>query len=101
MSSPSDGVVMVSAFGGPRTLDANASVAFRFDLLVTPAQPFSPARHFSQRYAQVGADLPLDTAGIQKMVKREVEQGITCVNIHQAADVCAHSYSIWLRARPI
>jgi hypothetical protein len=75
VSSATDGVVTLSAFGGRRNLAEHQTLTFDFELIITPAQPFSPKDHFSLRYAQVGADLPLDTAGIQKMVQTETRAG--------------------------
>jgi hypothetical protein len=81
------GAVSVSAFSGARTLSAKSAVTFNFELLITPAQPFSPQVRFAQRYTQQGGDVPLDSRGIATLVNKLVDSGAVTINIHQGASV--------------
>jgi hypothetical protein len=87
VSEANGGVVSVSAFSGARTLSAKSVVTFNFELLITPAQPFSPRVRFAQRYTQQGGGLPLDTPGIDALVNKLVDSGAVTINIHQGTAV--------------
>eukprot|EP01048_Picozoa_sp_COSAG05_P005863 COSAG05_NODE_360_length_10798_cov_219.943359_5_plen_751_part_00 len=87
ISAANDGVVAVSAFSGARTLQTRASVVFNFELLLTPAQPFSPRSRFAQRYSQQGGAMPLDTPNMTKLINQLVQTGVTTFNIHQGANI--------------
>lgn len=74
-------VVTVSAYSGPRPLDPNQELEFRFGLLITPVKPLDTVhwkqRYYQQSYPEPGA-VPTETL---------IESGVTIVNIHQGNEL--------------
>ncbi len=70
-----DGVVLLKAFSGPRTIEPGMELPFRFGLLITPLKPLDN-RHWSQRYIQPGVP---SIASIDEVIA----QGANIVNVHQ------------------
>ena len=67
--------VVVRAYSGERTLQAEEELEFRFGLLVTPVKPLDPA-HWSQRYYHIYGP-PEDAARC----------GATIINVHQGNEL--------------
>ena len=65
------------AFTGPRSLSPGESVAFRFDLALTPSKLANWTRHFSTRSFQVGYGTDYYTPQQMK------DMGVTAVTLHQ------------------
>lgn len=69
--------VLLSAYGGPRTLAAGKSLRFDFGLLITPVKPLDYRAHWTQRYYHGGVPAPADVA----------RQGAKIINIHHGNDL--------------
>jgi hypothetical protein len=87
MSAAKDGVVTVAAFSGARQLASRSSLNFNFELLVTPALPFSPRVRFAQRYTQQGGAMPLEPLEMKRLIDQLVQSGAVTVNMHQGANI--------------
>ncbi len=70
------GVVLLTAYSGPRTVRAGEVLHFDFTLLLTPFKLLDPGRHFSERYYH--AYKPLDEIAAT---------GANVINIHHATAI--------------
>lgn len=66
--------VLLSAYGGPRTLAAGRPLRFDFGLLVTPVKPPDYKAHWTHRYYHGGVPSPQEAAAA----------GARIINIHHA-----------------
>lgn len=68
--------VVVTAFGGPRTLAEGEALAFDAGLLITPVKPVDYAGHWQARYYHA-----------YEPVAKAAEAGAKIINIHHANDI--------------
>jgi len=68
---------IVTAFSGPRTLGKGKAVSFLFDLAASPSKPLDMARHWKQRYFQVGYETPYYSP------QQVRDMNVTVVTLHQ------------------
>ena len=78
---------VVLARGGARVMRAGSTVRFAFELLTTPLKPARPAKHFEERYYQVGYP---DTVLIEP--DEVAAHGAKVLNIHQGVDGLVNPY---------
>jgi hypothetical protein len=71
--APDNGPVVLTAFTGPRHMEAGEAITLEFALLVTPVKPLDPAKHFRERYVHT----PLPIPEIAK-------SGANVINVHHA-----------------
>ena len=78
---------VVRAHSGVRTLRAGESIAFTFELLLTPCKPLDTTAHWRQRHYQVGYP---DTALVEPVTV--AAHGATVLNLHQGVDGMLNPY---------
>jgi hypothetical protein len=80
------GVVLASAFSGPRRVKAGESLDFEFSLLVTPVRPLDSAAHFRDRYYHCGDNWRADGTGNDPLPPEDaLGAGVNVVNFHHAS----------------
>ncbi|MDR3691031.1 MAG: DUF6067 family protein [Fimbriimonas sp.] len=71
---------LLQAASGPRTMEAGESLAFDFDIQITPSRPIDTEAQWSTRYYHPG-DLP-PTGKLDEAIDTAVKDGANVVNIH-------------------
>ena len=80
------GLVLASAFSGPRQVKAGQSLVFEFSLLTTPVRPLDPGGHLRTRYFHCGDNWRADGAGNDPLPPEEMlKAGVNVVNLHHAS----------------
>ena len=101
ISAAKDDVVTVAAFSGARQLASRSSLIFNFELLITPALPFSPRVRFAQRYTQQGGAMPLRPPEMKRLIDQLVQSGAVTVNMHQGANINPYINYVTVRAHAL
>jgi hypothetical protein len=70
------GVVLLTAFSGPRQIRAGERLHFHFNLLLTPFKPLDPASHFATRFYHAF-----------KPVAEVALTGANTINVHHANEI--------------
>ncbi len=70
------GVVLLSAFSGPRRIRAGEVLHFHFNLLLTPFKPIDPRSHFSTRFFHAF-----------QPVSEVASTGANTINVHHANEI--------------
>jgi hypothetical protein len=73
--------VVLTAYSGPRTIKANATLSFYFDLLLTPVKPINFAAHWRNRYYHNGG------GNWKSWLSAAKEGGANVINIHHGNDL--------------
>lgn len=68
------GEVVLTAYSGERTIQANEELRFDFELLITPLKTINPSQHFSNRFIHTGS--------VEEMLDRATREGANVINIH-------------------
>lgn len=74
--------VVLTAYSGPRTIKANETLNFYFDLLLTPVKPINFAAHWHNRYYHNG-----NGATLRRWLREAKEGGANIINIHHGNDL--------------
>jgi hypothetical protein len=83
----SPGVVLLTAFSGPRLVRAGEPLHFHFNLLLTPFKPLDPGSHFATRYFHAF-----------KPVADVALSGANTINVHHANEINPYINYPFLRA---
>jgi hypothetical protein len=70
------GAILLTAFSGPRLIQAGERLHFHFNLLLTPFKPLDPKSHFSTRYFHSF-----------KPVAEVASTGANTINVHHANEI--------------
>jgi len=74
--------VVLTAYSGPRTIKANETLNFYFDLLLTPVKPINFAAHWQNRYYHNG-----NGATMRRWLREAKEGSANIINIHHGNDL--------------